>query len=193
MNTIRDFIGRLPKLFTGRFPDTQSILGVYAVIVTLIYSWTLITSFYKVPSWLFYLTLGQISSMYAYFFLINLVESIFILAAVLLLEFTIFLPLKNRDEFQSRSILIVFAVLVSSMARLLLYKSFEASGAFVSGELTWWVLTFLLGLLSAIFIPKIKKLRDIIDNIAERLIVLLYIYIPLSLISLIVVLARNIN
>jgi len=186
-------LGRLAKWFKDRIPDTPNILGVYAVIVTLIYSWTLITSFYKVPSWLFYLTIGQILSMYAYFFLFNLLESLLVLVGVLLLEFTIFIPLKNKDEFQARSILVVSAVLFSSMMRLLLYKSFESSGAFIDGELRWWIVTVFLGLSLAVFAPKYKMIRNVLESIAERFSVFLYVYIPLSLISIVVVIVRNIN
>jgi hypothetical protein len=193
MNAVGNIVGRLTKFFAERFPDTQNILGVYSVIVFLIYSWTLIISFYKVPSWLFYLTIGQILSIYAYSFLANLVESLLILAGVLLLEVTIFFPLKNKDEFQSRSILMAFSILVSSMTRLLLYKSFEASEVFVSGELTWWILTVLLGLFFAITVSKRKKIRGIVEGIAKRVTVFLYVYIPISLLSIIVVIVRNLN
>lgn len=193
MNAGRCFFEKLSKLLTGRFPDAQSILGVFAVIVSLIYSWTLITSFYKAPSWLLFLTPGQILSIYAYSFSLDLVESVSILTGVLLLEFTIFFPLKSKEEFQSRSILVVFFLLASSATRLLIYQSLESSEAFVSGELIWWVLTLLLGISSAVAISKSKKFRGVVEALAERMIVLLYIYMPLSFLALLVVLVRNIN
>ena len=76
---------KLVKLFFGRLPDSKSILGVYAIIVTLVYSWTLFTSFYKLPSWMFYLTISQILSVYAYSFSIDLLESIIALTGVFFL------------------------------------------------------------------------------------------------------------
>jgi hypothetical protein len=131
--------------------------------------------------------------MYAYFFSFNLAESLIIMAGVLLLEFTIFVPLKAKEEFQARSILIVLVVLASSMTRLLLFKSFEASATFIDGELPWWIVTVLIGLFLVVFIPRIKMLRGILEGIAERVSIFLYIYIPLSLLSIIVVVIRNIN
>ena len=184
---------RLTRQFSERLPDRKSVWGVYAVIVFLVYSWTLVTSFYKLPSWMFYLTIDQILSIYAYSFSLNLLESIFLLVGVLFLHFTIFLPLKNKDEFQARSILIVFTLLVSSMTRLLLYKSYESSEAFVNGELTWWILTFFWVALFSIIMPKKKLFRSIFAGVAERVLIFLYIYIPLSFISLIIVTLRNIN
>jgi hypothetical protein len=190
MNAVRDIFRRF---VVERFPEWQALQGVSAVIVTLVYSWTLITSFYKVPSWLFYLTIGQILSIYAYSFVFDLLESLLVLVFLLLLQYTIFAPFKSRAEFQTRSIVIACTVLFSSMARLLLYKSFEASEAFVKGELSWWALTCLLAMLLAIFIPKSGKLRSMFENIAERMTILLYVYVPLSILSIVVIIARNIN
>jgi hypothetical protein len=184
---------KLVKLFLGRLPDSKSIPGVYAVIVTLVYSWTLFTSFYKLPSWIFYLTINQILSVYAYSFSINLVESILALAGVLLLEFTLFLALRNKEEFQARSILAVLVVLISSMLRLALFQTYEDIDAFLSGELIWWAITLLLGLPLAVFAPKSRRVRNILESIAERATVFLYVYLPLSFISLIVVIIRNID
>ena len=182
---------KLVKLFIGRLPNGKSILSVYAVIVTLVYSWTLFTSFYKLPSWMFYLTISQIISVYAYAFSIDLAESIIALTGVLFLEFTLFLALRNKEEFQARSILIVLVMLISSMLRLALFQTYEDIEAFLSGELMWWAITLPLGMLVAMFVPKSKRVRNILEGIAERAIVFLYIYLPLSFISLIVVIARN--
>jgi hypothetical protein len=182
---------KLVKLFIRQLPDRQSILSVYAVIVTLVYSWTLFTSFYKLPSWMFYLTISQILSVYAYSLSMDLVESILALAGVLFLESTLFLALRKRDEFQSRSILVVLVVLISFMLRLALFQTFEDIEGFLSGELIWWAITLPLGMLLAVFAPKSRKVRNILEGIAEHTTVFLYIYLPLSFISLIVVIARN--
>ena len=183
---------KLPKLFSERMPDRKNILAVYAVIVTLVYSWTLFTSFYKLPSWLFYLSLGQILSVYAYSFSVNLVESIIALTGILLLEFTIFLVLKNKEEFQSRSIILTTVLLGTSMLRLALFQSYEDINAFLSGEVLWWVIAVPSGLILAVFAPKIKLVRTILESFAERATVFVYIYIPLSLISIIVIIVRGI-
>jgi len=37
------------KQIVDGIPDFQSIRGVYAVIVFMLYSWTLLTSFYNLP------------------------------------------------------------------------------------------------------------------------------------------------
>lgn len=162
------------------------------MIVTLVYSWTLITSFYKLPSWMFYLTISQILSVYAYSFSIDLVESILVLAAVLFLETTLFLFLKNKGEFQARSILVVLIVLISFMLRLAWFQTYEDSEAFLSSEFLWWAITLSLGLLTSIFAAKNTWVRKFLGGMAELVTVFLYIYLPLSFISLIVLIIRNI-
>jgi hypothetical protein len=191
-NLVGSMVMKLVKLFLGRLPDSKSIIGLYAVIVTLIYSWTLFTSFYKLPSWMFYLTIGQILSVYAYSFSTDLVESILILAGVLFLEFTLFLALKNKEEFQARSVLIVTVVLISSMLRLALFQAYEDIGAFLSSELIWWAIALPFGIILAVFAPKNKRIRNIFAVIGDRTTVFLYVYLPISFISLIVVIVRNI-
>ena len=183
---------KLGKWFDGRLPDRQSILGVFAVSVFLVYSWTLFTSFYKLPSWMFYLTIGQILSVYAYAFSVDLLESILALAGVLLLDLTLFLALRNMEEFQSRSILVVLGALISSVLRFIHFPVYGDIEKFLSGELIWWAIALPLGLVVAVVASKNKWVRKILDAVAERAVVFLYIYLPLSLVSLAVVIIRNI-
>lgn len=190
---IQNRLGKLTGLLSRQWPDKKDIMGIYAVIVFLVYSWMLVTSFYMLPSWMFYLSIGQILSLYAYSFSINLFESILLLAGVLILEFTIFLGLRNNQEFQPRSILLVVFLLGLMMARLIVFKGYEEASTFVSTELLWWGIGLPTSLLLAVIGSKMRWLQSLLNIISERLTIFLYIYIPLSFIALIVVLIRNIN
>jgi hypothetical protein len=183
---------KLGKWLDGRLPNRQKILGVYAVIVFLVYSWTLFTSFYKLPSWMFYLTIGQILSVYAYAFSVDLLESILALAGVLFLDLTLFMALRNMEEFQSRSILVIFGVLISSVLRFIFFPDYEDIEKFLSGELVWWAIALPLGLIVAVAASKSNWVKKILEGVAERATVFLYIYLPLSLVSLVIVIIRNI-
>jgi hypothetical protein len=182
---------KLGKWFSERLPSRRDVLGVYAVIVFVVYSWTLVTSFYKLPSWMFYLTVGQILAQYAYAFCISFLDSILALAGILLLDLTIFLAFRNMEEFQSRSILMVLGLLISSMTRLILFPDYEQMEKFLSGELTWWAIAISLTLAVAIGVSKIRRARDAFKGIVDRIGIFLYIYLPLTFISLVVVLIRN--
>jgi hypothetical protein len=183
---------KLYKLFAERLPDRQGILAVYAVIVFMVYSWALVTSFYKLPSWMFYLTIGQVLSVYAYVFSVNLLESILALAGILFLDITIFFVLKNKQEFQSRSILFFLILISSSMYRLAAFQDYGAIEKFLNGEAIWWLTALVLGLIVSVAGSKIKWVRMIVEGIAERATIFLYIYIPLSLVSLMILIVRNI-
>ena len=59
-------------------------------------------------------------------------------------------------------------VLISAMARLFVFRTYEDIAGFLSGELIWWVATAVLALLAAVFTPKSKSVRKTTDNITER-------------------------
>jgi hypothetical protein len=139
------------------------------------------------------LTAGQILSIYAYAFFTNLLESLFVLLCLLILDYTLFLPLKNKEEFQARSIFVTVIVLASSMLRLMQFQEYSEVSAFASGEVAWWLSTVAIALPIAIFAPKIAKVRETLQEVAERISIFLYIYLPLSFISFIVLIVRNIS
>jgi len=182
---------KLGKLLAGRLPGRRNILGVYAVVVLLVYSWTLVTSFYKLSSWMFYLTVGEILSVYAYAFSLDLLESTLMLAGVLFLDLTFFLAFRNMEEFQPRSILLALGILISSGLRLILFPDYEDIDSFLQGESTWWMIALPLALIVAVAGSKTRWVRKVIVVVAERTTIFLYIYLPLSLISLLVVFIRN--
>jgi hypothetical protein len=188
---IRNALARTAEFLVKRFPERQSILGVYAVIVLLVYTWTLGTSFYRLPAWLYYLSPSRILSIYAYAFPINFAESVLALAGVLFLHYTVFLFFKKTEEFQARSILTAFALLASAGLRLVLYKEYVDSAAFVSGQASWWAMTAVFGLPLVVFAPMSGAFRKASEGFAERALVFLYIYLPLTVVALFVVIARN--
>lgn len=182
---------RLADFFTGHFPKRENILGTYAVIVMLVYGWTLLTSFYRLPSWMYYLSLSQILSIYAYAFPLNFLESVIMLALVLFLHYALFPISKKREEFSSRSILTALFLLGSSATRLALYKEHVDSAAFISGQALWWSVTAAVALPLILLAPKSAAVRGMFDGFAERALIFLYIYLPLTAVALLVVAARN--
>jgi hypothetical protein len=59
-----------------RFPKMQDILPVFAVIATVVFSWSIITFFWKLPSWLFFLRADEILSILAYTLSVDMLESL---------------------------------------------------------------------------------------------------------------------
>lgn len=190
---IRDIQQKLMRRLVEHVPSGKSVWGVYAIIVFLVYSWTLIASFYKLPSWMFFLTINQILSIYAYSFSVNFLESVFLLTGILLLEFTLFIGLRNKAEFQPRAVLVALFFLASIMVRLYLFQGYEEVDDFIAGESTWWTIIIPFCLFFSVLGAKIKWLGKLLTSFSDQAVVFLYIYIPLSLFSLIAVLLRNIE
>jgi len=70
-----------------RFPSLQENLQVYAVIVAFLYTWTILWLFWELPSWLNFLTVGEILPIFAYALATNLLESLLVLAGLNLVCF----------------------------------------------------------------------------------------------------------
>ncbi len=181
------------RILLDRIPGIKQIMSVFAVIVFAVYSWTLFVSFYNLPSWVFYLSAGQIVSIYAYAFLSCLADSTLLLISVLFLDFIIFFAFKNRGEFQARTILISIIILACAMLRLYLFGGYEDSVEFTRSELVWWMSVAIVGIPLAVLLSKIGRLRAFIEAFSERAAIFLYVYLFLSGVSFLIVFFRNLG
>lgn len=173
----------------GRIPDKGSIVTVYAVAVFLVYTWTLFTSFWKLPSWLFFLKAGEIISVYAYAFLVNFTESILLLLVVLLPNI-VFPRRWWMDAFIPRGVVLMLIILGSAVAHSSLYNSPDLRETFVNGQLNWWIGTLLIAVFLTWIAGRVKWIRQGLESLADRFVVFLYIYLPLTVVALLIVLAR---
>ena len=174
-----------------RLPDRQSVIHVYGTAVFMAYSWTLLASFWKVPSWLFFLKIGEVLAVYAYSFAVNFVESVLLLTLVLFVG--AILPRRWwNDRFTSSSMVWIIVVMGSMMLRLYLNRTPAEWEQFLYGQWTWWSYTLMLAFALHLVVSRLSWLQKGFEALAERLAVFLYIYLPLTLISFIVVFVRNV-
>jgi hypothetical protein len=179
--------------WAARMPDRRAVLSVYSVLVCLLYSWTLFASFSALPSWIYFLDLFDIAALYAYSLVLDFVDSVFGLIIVLVLESVCTLiPGIRREDFRPRAVMYILMLLTSSVIRLYNLKGYEGITKFLNGESIWWICTFVLTMLLAAIAPRISWLRTLLEGFADRAVVFLYIYLPLSLISLVIVIIRNV-
>ena len=175
--------------FIARLPDRRSVIAVYAAAVFLVYSWTLITSFWKAPSWLYYLRLDEILSVYAYSFVINFIESVLLLFLVALVG--ILLPSRWWNaRFTTVGVLWIAVLMGSIMIRLYTNRAPEYWEEFVYGQRNWWGYTILVGIALNLLFSRVSWLRRGLEYLADRLVVFLYIYLPLTIVSIVVVFVR---
>lgn len=172
-----------------RFPRMQQLLPVYAVGASIIYTWTLLWFFWKLPSWMFYLNLGEIFASLAYALATNLAESI--LAVLLPAVLAVLLPRRwFLDTFVARGTTLLAASLTYIAYVLYRFPIKEEPPIHLMTVRTPLVLAITIVL---IFLAgRLRFLRKLIEAAADRAVVLLYLFVPASLISVIVVLFRNI-
>jgi hypothetical protein len=173
----------------SRLPNFDSILPVFAVIAFMVYGWTLVVFLWKLPSWILYLTLGEIFVVLAYSLTAALLESLTALAVLLLIS--ALLPSEwLREVFVVRG---TIASLVGLGAVMLYMNRYAAIGYdFINVLIPWSLAGLGLTVLAAFLAGRNRFLVRTAAWLADQLTVFVYLFVPASLVSLLVVLYRNI-
>jgi hypothetical protein len=173
---------------TEKIPKLQDIAPVYAVIVMMIYPWTLTRYFWKLSGWILFASGGDLAAFFAYMVVVNLLESILILLVPLAMS--IILPRKLfYDRFKTRSVALV---LFGLGFLIYLNRNLRADAPFPMTLVQWIPMAGVAILLLVFLVDQVSFLRRVLDELANRLTIFLYISIPVSVIALLVVLIRNI-
>ena len=171
-----------------RIPGWGQVLPVYAVIVLMIYSWTLLWFSWKLPSWAFFLSAGEILTAGAYALATNLLESATVLCAVVVAS--LILPRRwLYDSFVARGT----ALAISGLGYMMYVAyQFKTKEDYPSLNLKPWSLAVALVLvwLIAVLSGRIPTVRKAMEGLAERATIVLYLSVPTSIVALLVVLAR---
>jgi hypothetical protein len=176
------------RAILNRFPVFKNILPVYGLTVFLVYSWTLLVSTWRMPSWLLFMTGGEILIAYAYAFVVNFLESLVCMAGLLSLSWI--LPARFfKDDFAPRASAIVLIVLGSAM--IVGYTKQDLFIKLLDDWQVWWGLTALIALVGAWLAARVRMIGGLLENISDRTVLFLYLYLPLTFISILAVLWRN--
>ena len=187
--------GNAHKLMAGRnlsitekIPKLQDIAPVYAVIVMMIYPWTLTRYFWKLSGWILFASGRDLAAFFAYMVVVNLLESILILLVPLAMS--IILPRKLfYDRFKTRSVALV---LFGLGFLIYLNRNLHADAPFPMTLVQWIPVASVAILVLVFLVDQVGFLRRVLDELANRLTIFLYISIPVSVIALLVVLVRNV-
>jgi hypothetical protein len=174
----------------NRLPKPQAILQVYAVIAVMLSAWTITAFLWKLSAWLLILNVGELFTVFSYVIVTNLVESL--IALLLLLVVCVMLPPQLfREHFVVRGAILSIGFLSALMVFVKLDMQFgvESRTLLLIGPLAMLMLT---GVLLS-FSSKIRFLHSAILWISDRLVVFLYILVPLFAFLFAYVLLRNIT
>ena len=161
---------------------------MYGVIVLIVYGWTIIWFFWRLPGWLFFLSAPEILMAFAYALATNLVESLAVLCVLYLLS--LILPSSwFRDVFVARGAALAIAGLAYMM--FLTYQ-FQLKSDYPSLPLQAWQLVVpSAGIpLLAYVVGRVGLLRKVLESVADRATIFLYVTVPLSVLSAVVILVR---
>ncbi len=171
-----------------RVPSWAQIIPVYGVIAIMVYAWTLLWFFWRLPSWLDFLNVGEVLTQLAYSLATNFIESLIVLCAPVLLA--LLLPRRwFHDAFIARGASLAIAGLGCLM---FLANQFDNKNDYPTFSLhSWTVLLILLAIAVLVYLcGRIALLRRVLEALADRTSIFAYLLVPLSLISLLVVIVR---
>jgi hypothetical protein len=172
-----------------RFPNTSAIPPVYAVIAVPIFGWTITSWLWKLPSWLNFLTLGEIGAIFAYALMTAFLESLLVCGLVLLLSFL--LPARSfRNVFVVRGTWFAIGLALSVLG----YGAWRGWTRYTYAEMSlvvWSTVSLITIALLIFFSGRFRFMALVAEWISDRLTVFLYILIPVSIVSILVVFIRN--
>ena len=173
---------------SSRLPSRQQVTQVYAIIVLLLYGWTMLWFLWKLPSWLGFLTVGEILTVLAYSLSTNFVESLAALCVPV--AFALILPRAwFRDAFVARGATMMIASLGALMLAAGNFRNRDELPYLLVGA--WRPALVLLGIAAAAFLAgHVGKLRGLVEALADRATIFLYAALPLSILSILVIAAR---
>jgi hypothetical protein len=170
-----------------RFPSFSEIVPVYAVVAFMLFSWSILQFFWYLPSWLFFMRLGDLVGVFCYVMVSSFFEGLTFLCLLLLLSFS--LPAKYlKDEFVVRGT----SMAISAIGLLMLYFYFNISKTLNIPVVWYGIAVILVTVVISFLSTKVRFMRQVLTWFSDRLTVFLYILIPLSVLSLFVIIVRNI-
>ena len=170
-----------------RLPQRNDIIAVFGVSVFVCFSWTLFRFFNLLSSFLLSFTPGDIGNIFAFMMAFALLESLVVTALLTVLSGI--LPSGwLREGFALKGFVILIILTITSILfQKILNEDFPSALSLIG-----FVLVPLILIVALISLMNSKpRLKNILNNIQDRILIMLYIYVPLGLFALILVLYKN--
>lgn len=162
-------------------------MAVFGVAVFACFSWTILGFLNKLSSFILRFTFAEIAEIFAFMMAFALLESLLVTGFVVLLA-VLLPPSWLKEGFPVKGlIMIVTSGIASILFQQLIPDDFPSTLWFVLGLAVPLALIVFLNF----FISSHPKIWNILLNIQDRISIMLYVYVPLGLVSLIVYLYRN--
>ena len=174
-------------LIRKRFPSRSDVIAVLAIAVFVCFSWTIFGFFNKLSSFLLYFTLGEIAAVFAYMMAFALLESLAV-TGILVLVSAILPSGWLKDGFGYKGFIIL---VIASVDAILLQNSLENVFPPVPTLALLALAPIVLSVAVILFIRSRPRVQNLLVSVQDRFLVMLVIYLPIGLISIVAVTFRN--
>jgi hypothetical protein len=177
-------------VFKDRLPKFGEIMLVFAVNVVILYSFSLWFSFQDLSkNWILYLDIADILGLLAYVIIGAFIESL--LMTAFLLFICLLIPSSiTRGRFVSYGTILTITFLTALIVRDGSYVGISA--LMRNNDWAYTVLTVGI-LVPALAVEYTKKATSAIEALADRCLIFLYFYMPLTAAAAIIVVMRNLS
>ena len=162
---------------------------VLSVTVFTVFSWSIRGFLYVLPSILLRYAVMEILAIFFYMMAFALLESLLITGSLIVAS-AILPGTWFREDFSNKGFLII---LVGSTTSVLYQSSLGIELPDKGGYLLWLVIPLLIMVGLSLLAHFVRRLQVVLQSIAERFTVFVYLYIPIGVLGLVVVIFRNLH
>ncbi len=176
---------RIFDFFKRRFPARNDTLIVLSLTAFLVFSWELRMLFYQIPAFLLSYTVWEILSIAAYMLMFALLETLAVTFVMILVA--LILPgvlFRNGFGYKASWFILVTAA-ISIHLQFVMSNQPKVNDLLLEAGAG-----FVVFLVLALMTSYIGLIRKIVLDVLDRLTIFSYIYLPLGVISMFVVIVR---
>lgn len=170
-----------------RFPHRSEIIAVLGIVVFVCYGWTLLGFFNRLSSFILYFTLAEVLEIFAFMMAVALLESLIVTGILVLLS--VILPSNwLREGFSVKGLVAVVVLTVTSIIfQKYLAEEYPSTLVLVMST----ILPLLMIVLLIRVVQSAPRLKNLLVNVQDRILIMLFVYVPVGLLSLVAVVYRN--
>ena len=170
-----------------RFPHRSEIITILGIAVFICHSWSLLGFFNRLSSFILYFRLAEVAGIFAFMMAFAFLESL--LVTGVLVTLSAILPYKwLSDGFAYKGFI---AMVMATIAAIILQRTLQGNLPTLPVlTLIWftplvWLVVFIL------WVQRMPRVQKVLINIADRISIMLFLYVPIGITSLIVVAVGN--
>ena len=177
-----------------KLPAFEQVLPVFSTILFIVFSWMFWQFFIQVPSWLFYMDAVKLLIMFAYVVSFSLIECLMLMGFIIVL--CVVFPIGHfKEKFIAQGTIQVFLIsLITYVIRqkIELFQKFEIWKLAIIPLAALAIILVSTLIFSKVF-NRFSLARRFFDKLADRMMIFTYLYLPLGVAGLVIIVIRNLT